>query len=124
MRKISSLTEPFGPPRGHHAQTRVADGDAAVGPGHEAGHVPGTACQIDNVLAGFGSGESPQGTLPQTVNAEAHQVVHQIVPGGDLFKHLTDLAFTLLGLDFLVAEGLREFGCHGGSMLFAVEFQG
>ena len=47
-------------------------------------------------------------TLPQTVDAETHEVIHEVVAGCDGVENSADTLLTLLRADLLVAEGVLQ----------------
>ena len=58
--------------------------------GHQTAQVAGAASQIQNLLAGLQTGHVDGKTFPQTVNAERHGIVHQVVVVSDGIEHIAD----------------------------------
>ena len=100
----------------HHRQARVADEDLAAFPGDQPRHVAGAAGQVDGDAAHVGAtpGERP---LPQPMDAEAHEVVHEVVAWRHGREHATDAIFALVGRNAVAAEAVVEGGrfLHGDS---------
>src|SRR5690606_19920692 len=78
--------------------------------------VPGAAGDVEYPVAGPDPGHLDGVLLPQAVDAAGHQVVHQVVPGGDGMEHLGHAPGFLRHRDFLEAKmGLVVAVSHGTS---------
>src|SRR5207342_340699 len=70
----------------------------------ERGDVAGAAGQVQHAIARRNLCGTDEVALPGTVDAERHQVVHQVVLAGHRREHLADELLLLAGGDFAEAE--------------------
>ena len=93
--------------RHHHRQARIADHHPPLPVDQQARHIAGTAGQVDREAARPGH-PAGQRALPQAMDAEAHQVVHQVIARRDRIEHHADAPAPFGGADGLVAETVVE----------------
>src|SRR5207342_1617236 len=70
----------------------------------ERGDVAGAAGQVQHAIARRNLCGTDEVALPGTMDAERHQVVHQVVLAGHRREHLADELLLLAGGDFAEAE--------------------
>ena len=92
-----------------HLAVYIVDDDMPLRPdpvGHEYRYIARAAGHVYGALPGVQAGLFGYEPLPDAVSAHAHQVVHQVVPGGDGVENLPDLTlFFLLGYQCLPEVG-------------------
>ena len=74
-----------------HCRAEIESGDFRAAPREGEGDVAGAAAQIQRALAGLNGGEFDDAAFPAPVQAEALQVVEQIVTPRDGGEKVVDL---------------------------------
>ena len=101
------LTSLFGDPEHFCAEIQSGRLRAALGKGE--GQIASAAAQVECMAAGLHGGEVNDAMLPQPMQAEALQVVQEIVATGDAGEEVIDLRGALL------AGGVERV-THAGSL--------
>ena len=86
-----------------HGLVDVTHGDVARGTlQHPKGDIARSTRHIQNLHAGTRAQPTDHVVLPQTVQATAHKIVHQVIARGDGIEHATNQRFL-----FLFGDGLK-----------------
>ena len=89
--------------RGHleHLRAEIEAGGFRAAAGEGLGDVAGAAAEVQSLLAGADGGQFHDAPLPAPVEAEALEIVDQVVTAGDAREQVVDLGGALLAGDVI-----------------------
>ena len=96
---ITALTQHFRVNVGEHHESRAADLL-----GHAKRNIAGAASHIERALSGPQPRLRKQEAFPQPMNAEGHQIVHDVIAAGDGIEDGTNASGFFVAGDALIAE--------------------
>ena len=88
---------------GKHVFGEIEAGGFGAAAGEREGHIAGATTEVEGAQTGLGMGEPEQAAFPEAMEAEALQVVDEVVASGDGGEKLVYPGSTLfsLGIEFV-----------------------